>query len=164
MLLSSVEGIDSRLEGTKNTLVNLEYGTIGALALSPYRYNMGTGIADAWRLLMQIEGTPCVTVQVGETAEISLDWALGGNSSWIRNCTVSISDEDSASLGLESAPVIEDGMLILHPTRLGSAKIAVEHIAGGDSAESVDSPSGMPVKRYVSVLARENVSENGGWL
>ena len=57
MLLTSVNEIDSRLgEGSKATIADV----------SIYRGKMGTGITDAYQLLMQIEGTPCLRVAVGE--------------------------------------------------------------------------------------------------
>lgn len=54
MLLTSVNDIDARLEGTKTTGATLN--------LEDYRGKMGTGTVDAYQLLMQIEGTPCLKV------------------------------------------------------------------------------------------------------
>ena len=164
MLLSSVDGIDGYLEGTKTTMTNIQTGTIGPLTLARYRGNMGTGVADAWRFLMNIEGTPYVTVPVGKTSEINLGQYLGGNAAWLKDCTVSISETDRQALGLRDEPVVSDGVLTLTPLRTGSAKLSVRHLSGGSSEESIDSPSGMPVVREISVIARENVSGNGGWL
>ena len=70
--------------------------------------NMGTGTIDAWRLLMQIEGTPCLVAEVGRSQRINLDSVFGGGS---ENLTyyeeVTISDEDSEALGLLTPPVIK---------------------------------------------------------
>lgn len=164
MLLSSVNGIDSYLTGTKRTLTDWEYGSIGSLPLSTYRYNMGTGVADAWRFLMQIEGTPCVTVPVGKQSAIDLDRILGGNASWLRNCRVEISGEDSRTLGLESPPELRDGTLVLRPGKTGAGRVVISFLAGGDSEDSGDLPSGMPVSKTLSVISRAVVPGNGGWL
>ena len=60
MLLTSVNEIDSRLgEGSKATIADV----------SIYRGKMGTGITDAYQLLMQIEGTPCLQVALGEVQQ-----------------------------------------------------------------------------------------------
>ena len=164
MLLSSADDIDSYLEGTKRTVVDWTYYTIGSLPLSPYRYNMGSGVADAWRFLMKIDGVPCVSVPVGEVSEIDLSPYLGGNAGWIRNVGVSMTDEDLESLGLESLPEISGGKLTIRPTKTGSARIRLSHLVGGDSEDSDGAPSGMPVNTSISVISRVNVSANGGWL
>ena len=68
MLLTSVNEIDSRLgEGSKATIADV----------SIYRGKMGTGITDAYQLLMQIEGTPCLRVAVGEVQLIPLTQHFG---------------------------------------------------------------------------------------
>ena len=105
-----------------------------------------------------------MTVPVGKTSEINLGQYLGGNAAWLKDCTVSISETDRQALGLRDEPVVSDGVLSLTPLRTGSAKLSVRHLSGGSSEESIDSPSGMPVVREISVIARENVSGNGGWL
>ena len=164
LLLSSVNGIDGHLEGTKRTVVDWTYYTIGNLPLSPYRYNMGSGVADAWRLLMRIDGVPCVTVPVGRETGIDLSPYLGGNAGWIRDVSVSLSDEDMNSLELDSAPSVTDGRLMIFPTRTGSARLRLGYLVGGDSEESDGAPSGMPVTADISVISRAVVSGNGGWL
>lgn len=164
MLLSSADDIDSYLEGTKRTVVDWTYYTIGSLPLSPYRYNMGTGVADAWRFLMRIDGVPCVSVPVGKVSEIDLTPYLGGNAGWIRNVRVTVSDDDYGALGLESMPEVAGGVLRIHPQRTGSARIGLSYLAGGDSENPDGAPSGMPVDVVVSVISRVNVSGNGGWL
>ena len=68
MLLTSVNEIDSRLgEGSKATIADV----------SIYRGKMGTGITDAYQLLMQIEGTPCLQVALGEVQLIPLTQHFG---------------------------------------------------------------------------------------
>ncbi|MDE6069976.1 MAG: S8 family serine peptidase, partial [Alistipes sp.] len=54
MLLTSVNDIDNYLEGTKNS-INLEQ----------YYKKMGTCAIEAYQLLMQVEGTPCLRAKVG---------------------------------------------------------------------------------------------------
>ncbi|MFQ7502641.1 MAG: hypothetical protein ACLRMJ_04965 [Alistipes finegoldii] len=55
MLLTAVNDIDSYIIG----------GTKNGMVLRNYRKNMGTGSIDAYQLLMQIEGTPCLPAKVG---------------------------------------------------------------------------------------------------
>lgn len=164
LLLTSVDGIDEYLEGTKRTVVDWASYTIGPMSLSPYRYNMGTGVADAWRLLMKIDGVPCVSVPVGVSTEIDLSPYMGENAGWIRNAGVTVLKEDFEALGLEAMPEITDGRLRIFPHKTGSARIGIGYMAGGDSEESYGKPSGMPVSTVVSVISRSVVSGNGGWL
>lgn len=167
MLLTSVNDIDSRLVGSKETLVTSASGTasMGDLLLSPYMGNMGTGTIDAWRLLMQIEGTPCLVAEVGRSQRINLDSVFGGGS---ENLTyyedVTISDEDSEALGLLTPPVIKGGALLIQPEKAGSAKLTIRAIAGGDTAGGGSSMGGMPISKQISVIARGIGNGNGGWL
>lgn len=167
MLLTSVNDIDSRLFGTKETLVTSASGTasMGDLLLSPYMGNMGTGTIDAWRLLMQIEGTPCLVAEVGRSQRINLDTVFGGGS---ENLTyyedVTISDEDYEALGLLTKPVIKGGALLIQPEKAGCAKLTIRAIAGGDVAGGGSSMGGMPISKQVSVIARGIGNGNGGWL
>ena len=167
MLLTSVNDIDSRLVGSKETLVTSASGTasMGDLLLSPYMGNMGTGTIDAWRLLMQIEGTPCLVAEVGRSQRINLDSVFGGGS---ENLTyyedVTISDEDYEALGLLVKPVIKGGSLLIQPEKAGSAKLTIRAIAGGDTAGGGSSMGGMPISKQISVIARGIGNGNGGWL
>lgn len=167
MLLTSVNEIDNYLVGSKETLVTSVSGSssMGDLSLEPYSGKMGTGTVDAWRLLMQIEGTPCLVAEVGRSQRINLDQVFGGGS---ENLTyyeeVTISDEDYAALGLLTEPVIKGGSLLIQPEKPGAAKLTIRAIAGGTVEGGGSSIGGMPISKQVSVIARGVANGNGGWL
>lgn len=192
-LLTSVNDIDSRLSsGYKYRGYDEQTG--GELPPRPYtsyQYNMGTGAIDAWRFMMSIEGTPCMTVKVGEEAAYSLDDFFGESSKNLTYQSVTMALTDQRALGIEKKPVIQHGRLLIHPTKAGSAKITVRAIAGGDSvagtmsgdatgngdyitipnySEDADgnvvigNTGGMYITREISIISRGVASENGGWL
>ena len=78
MLLSSTNDMNSRLSGTKQSKDIT--GESRLLNLDEYKGNMGTGSVDAWRFLMQIEGTPSILAKVGEEIEVDLKDYMGGHA------------------------------------------------------------------------------------
>ena len=136
------------------------------MPLDQFKGNMGSGTIDAWRLLMQIEGTPVIPVQAGVSQEIGLEPYFGGGASslLLNGATVSVSEDDRNAIGLQTEPYIMYGKLYIRPTRTGAAKLTVTALVGGDSENSSDTPSGQVVTREISVISRSVVSGNGGWL
>ena len=164
LLLTSVNDIDHLLSGSKRTMYN---NSISQMPLSPFKGKMGSGTIDAWRLLMQIEGTPVVTVKVGQEQGVSLEEFFGGGASSVLLNSPEVEPleiDEMNAIGLLGQPYVKYGKLYIHPTRIGSVKITVSALVGGDSENASDTPSGQRVKREVSIMARANVSENGGWL
>lgn len=161
-LLTSVNDIDDLLNGEKTTLVGNSYGK---LALSPYRKQMGTGTIDAWRFFMQIDGNPCLTAQVGKSQRLDITDYFGGCAGNLTYLEISISDEDKASLGLESDPEIAYGKLKIHPTKAGCGIIHIKAVAGGETlGTGTNDMGGMEINRDVAVISRYVASSNGGWL
>lgn len=157
MLLTSVNDIDGFLSGSK-------YGGGTQFSLAPYKGKMGTGTIDAWRLLMQIAGIPCITAEIGKGQRLDISEYFGSSAENLTYTGVEISDDDMKALGLEEKPEMRYGKLWIYPTKYGSARIRVSAIAGGTSAGTETSMGGMPVTREISVIARNVKSENGGWL
>lgn len=165
MLLSSTNDMNSRLTGTKQTkkLSGNSYVDC-ALNLDEYYGKMGTGAVDAWKFLMQIEGTPSIQAKVGEALEIALVDYFGGHAGELTYLGVDVTSAVSASLGLESDPVVENGALKLTCSKVGSGKITVRAIAGGDKIGGEDSIGGMEISREISIVSRPLATQNGGWL
>lgn len=161
-LLTSVNDIDDLLNGEKATIVGNKYGN---LVLSPYRKQMGTGTIDAWRFFMQIDGNPCLTAQVGKSQRLDITDYFGGCAGNLTYLEISISDEDKASLGLESDPEITYGKLKIHPTKAGCGIIRIKAVAGGETlGTGTNDMGGMEINRDVAVISRYVASSNGGWL
>lgn len=166
LLLSSVNDIDRYCHGTRYsvTMAPGQSQGFGPVDLNKYRGNMGTGYIDAWKLLMNIEGTPCLTVKAGDEQSISLDSFFGSGSEGLTYIGVEISKPDKEAIGLVDDPEIRDGKLVIWPLLTGAAKMTVTAIGGGDHLGGGNSMGGTEVTREISVIVRNVSSSNGGWL
>ena len=162
LLLSSVNDIDSGLLGAVK-----DYGE-GTTVVAPqpgvYKGKMGTGAVDAWRFMMNIEGTPCSEAVCGKSQGIDLSKWFGASSSQLTYGKLEYSEEDMKSLGLKEAPYINRGKLYLHPTKCGSMKIKINAVGGGSRVGDDSAMGGMAFSRTVSIIVRTHRSGNGGWL
>ena len=180
LLLSSVNDIDSRLAlGYKDMLVN---NSLATKPLSAYQYNMGTGTIDAWKFMMNIEGTPCLSVKMGTEGSYNLDRFFGSGSEYLTYVGVEIDRDDMNALGMMRKPFIQHGRLVITPCKSGSAKIRITAIAGGNSVAgnvqgdmtgngdivTIPNPNGgiggSLITREISIISRGTASDNGGWL
>lgn len=159
MILTSVNAINGRLHGEKS----IANGKI-KINLSDYKGNMGTGAIDAWKLLMQIEGTPCLQAEIGTSQTVNLIPYFGGDAKSLKYLSVEVSDKGMKSLGLKEKPEIKYGKLMIHPTKIGSAKIKIKAIAGGKEVGGGHKAGGMEITKEVSIISRNVRSINGGWL
>lgn len=183
-LLSAVNDIDSRLDFGYKHLGYDPYtgGELAPRPFSAYQYNMGTGAIDAWKLMMNIEGTPCLSVKVGLEKGYNLDAFFGEGSEYMTYESVEIDRESMAAIGIKRKPYIKDGRLIINPCKVGSGKITIKAIAGGNNVagsvqgdmtgngDIVTIPNsnggmgGMYITREISIISRGVASDNGGWL
>ena len=161
MIYTSVNNIDYYIETCS------KYNNGVLMDLTPFWHNMGTGAIDAWRLLMQIEGTPCLAVQMGTDAKISLDQYFSPASSHLTFTKVEVSAEARETLGIVGDPYVKYGKLYIHCEKAGNAKISISAIAGGSeiAGQNGAAMGGTEFTREVSILSRTaGISENGGWL
>lgn len=161
MIYTSVNNIDYYIE----TCTKYNNGVL--MDLTPYWHCMGTGAIDTWRLLMQIEGTPCLPVQAGADTKVSLDQFFSPASSHLTFTKIQISNEAREALGIKGEPYVKYGKLYIHCEKPGSAKISISAIAGGSevAGENGAGMGGTEFTREISILSRvAGVSENGGWL
>ena len=157
MLLTSVNDINQYLtDGVKK---------IGDLTFNlKERYNrMGTGAIDAWKLLMQIEGTPSVMVQTGKATSINLEEFFGGSYDDLTYLRVEYDDDAKQTLGFASAPKVKNGILDVFCTKNGSAKIKVYAIGGGAQLGGGTQIGGTEISKEISIISRGVYSGNGGW-
>lgn len=161
MILSSANDIDSRLSGTKQYYAN----AMNPLSLSKFYHQMGTGSIDAWRLMMNIEGIPCLVAETGKRQWLDLSDYFGTASVNLTYLGLEISAADKAALGLAEEPEIKYGRLYIHPTKLGSGKIRITAVGGGEAVGGGNRPTGgMEISQEISVISRSFKSSNGGWL
>jgi hypothetical protein len=157
MLLTSVNDINQYLTDGVKPFGDLTFNL-------KERYNrMGTGAIDAWKLLMQIEGTPSVMIQTGKACSISLEDFFGESCEDLTYLRVEYDDDAKKTLGLASAPKVKDGVLNVHCTKNGSAKIRVYAIAGGAQLGGGTQIGGTEISKEISLISRGVYSSNGGW-
>lgn len=168
MLLTSVNDLDGRLGDNMLKISGYKNGVQQNIDLGLYRGKMGTGALDAWKFLMNIEGTPTLTVQVGDETTKAKRYELasyfGGSAGNLTYLKVECDAATKEALGLTSDPEMKYGKLLLNPTKVGSGKITVTAIAGGENIGGPDQIGGMEITRTISIMSRGVVSDNGGWL
>ena len=159
MIYSSVNNIDYYVETSKKKSNGIDFD------LTKYWQKMGTGAIDTWRLYMQIEGTPSLVAKTGEKSRLSLGEHFGAAAANLTYLEVEVSDEAREALGIVGTPEVKNGRLNIECTKVGSAKIVIKAIAGGDVLGSTATMGGSDFSKEVSVLSREvAVAKNGGWL
>lgn len=162
LILASTNDFETRLAaGSKNYISGIPFTP---LSLGTYRKKMGTGAIDAWKLMMNIEGTPCLTAEVGKNQWLDLSDYFGTSSSSLSYTGLEVSQDAITSLGLKQNPYIEYGRLWVYPTKCGSAKITVKAVGGGENLGTDDKMGGMEFSREVSIIVKSHKSDNGGWL
>ena len=183
LILASTDDIDQRIASTATKTYQTGW-SIAPLNLAPYYHQMGTGAIDAWRVMMHIEGTPTETAQIGRSQWIDLTPLFGTSSTSLTYLSVEVPQETITSMGLDNVkpandakhPAIMDesgkacvqfGRLYVHPTKLGSGKIKITAVGGGDHVGGGNNPpGGMALTQEISLIARDVDGGNGtgGWL
>ena len=158
LLLTSVNDINQYLNDGIKPVGDYTFN------LKPYNKRMGTGAIDAWKLLMQIEGTASVMVQTGVACSINLNEYFGESYDDLTYLRVEVDDEAKKTLGLASNPKVKSGVLNLVCMKNGSAKVKVYAIAGGGQLGGGNNIGGTEISREISIISRGVYSSNGGWL
>lgn len=168
MILSSVNDIDQRIGSTSSKTYAYHQND---LQMGPYYHQMGTGAIDAWRLMMHIEGTPCLTAQVGTKQWLDISEYLGSASVSLTFLGVEVPEATVEALGLQPVEgemaYIRYGRLYIHPSKIGSGKIYIKSVGGGSHLGGGDNPpGGMEIDTGISIVARDIDGANGtgGWL
>lgn len=152
MLLTAVNDIDSYIIG----------GTKNGMVLRNYRKNMGTGSIDAYQLLMQIEGTPCLPAKVGVQQVLSLDkfFGAGFGEPDLQERRNVAGRHGQAGDHRRACVLVRKTADQMHQT--GVAKIKIKAMAGSSSANG--EMSGMEITKEFAIIARAVQAGNGGWL
>ena len=168
MLLTSVNDLDNRLTDNSRKISGYKNGAETYLDLGLYRGKMGTGAIDAWKFMMAIEGIPTLTVQVGDPSSKARRYDVssyfGESATNLTYLSVSCDSATKEALGLAADPEMKYGKLSLNPTKIGSGKVTVTAIAGGENVGGLEQIGGMEITRTISIMSRGVVSDNGGWL
>ena len=158
MIITSANDLDQNLKGVKT------YYNNSTLDLAQFYHKLGTGSIDAWKLMMQIEGIPCLTAEIGKNQWLDLSGYFGTASTSLTYLGVEVDEKSREALGLAADPYIQYGRLYIHPTKMGSGKVTVKAVGGGTEVGGGDKVGGMEVSHEVSIIARSFKSSNQGWL
>ena len=156
MFLLSSNNFDKELEANDNFSFN-------------YPGKMGTGRIDALRMLMNVEGTPCVAVKKGQLVMIDLRPYLGDGTLDIvvrdnlESSTI-MSDEDKEKLGVTNGPRISSNKLIITCEKAGHGYINVSCVIGGKEPGSDDKMGGRVSSKRLAIIVRDSHTTNGGWM
>ena len=156
LLLTSVQDIDQYAAGEKLYLNE-------PFDVAKYKGKMGTGAIDAYRLLMAIEGTQSEFVKVNSESVIDLKKYFGDTAASLTYLGTEISEETRSTLGLTTDPTISNGVLKMTCGKVGSGKIRIKAIAGGNNLGGDEHTGGSEISREISILSRPYTTNNGGW-
>lgn len=153
MLLASVNDIDSYLTGIKTyipyTDTDTGIGFDGSMEMADYRGKMGSGMIDAYKMLMAVRGTPAITVEQDKPTTISLSKYYGDVTAL--SCMLEVSDAVKDKLGLTFT--VEGNNATITCSKQSAGLVTVKSSVGGTS-----------MSREVAIICRAKAASNGGWL
>ena len=161
MLLSATNDVTPYLVG--GMTLQFQDGSSLTLDYPSYKGKLGAGYVDAYKLLLQVEGTPCKVVKVGEQVDIDLSTYFGTGIGDAQHYSTKVSEEDVEAVGL-TVGEYADGKISVKTTKVGTATISVTMLVGGGSLDNNKKPYPTEVVRKFVVISKEGVNTNGGWL
>ena len=165
IIVSSVSGF--KFEGTK-----ANYGTHGTMNLTTYNNKMGTGLIDAYRVLMAVRGTTCIPIPLGEQVILDINNFIGDGNLQIKMLESEISDEVKEKLGITDCRFMGSKLLITC-TKPGSAVVKLKYVAGGSAVGGGQITGGMEAEQEFAFVVRPGIKVDegtgapivpGGWL
>ena len=165
IIVSSVSGFGP-FSGQKTNYMG------GTINLSSYNNKMGTGLIDAYRVLMAVRGTTCIPVPVGEQVIIDISQFIGDGKSQIKMLKSDIPADVQEKLGMTDVKYM-GSKLIMTCTKPGSALITLKYVAGGNTVGGGQITGGMEAQQEFALIVRPGVKIDegtgaplnpGGWL
>ena len=167
IIVSSVNNLNPYLAGFKTNVAG------GTLNLASYNNKMGTGLIDAYKVLMAVRGTKCIPIPLGEEVMINVCSYIGdGTNDKIKMVESEISQDVIEALGIENLKWM-GGKLMLTCTKPGSALVTLKYIAGGNNKGGGQITGGMETQQEFAFVVRPGVEVDlgtlsplnpGGWL
>lgn len=162
MLLSATNDIESHLTGS---VTYFDGRTHEILYYPNFSGKVGAGYIDAYKLLLQIDGTPFTTIKVNSDCEIDLAPYFGEGVSVAQFSALNISEEDKANIGFDDSKYnFEAGKLRINCSKCGVATFEITLLVGGGSLNDSFKPFPTKVTKRFVVFVRSTISTNGGWL
>lgn len=165
IIVSSVSGLE--FSGTKS-----HYETQGTMNLTNYKNKMGTGLIDAYRVLMAVRGTTCIPLPLGEQVILDINYYIGDGNLQVKMLESEISDEVKEKLGITDCRFMGSKLLITC-TKPGSALVKLKYIAGGTAVGGGQITGGMEAEQEFAFVVRPGIKVDdstgapivpGGWL
>ena len=169
IVVSSVNNLE-QFRGSLNFKTNAD--TDGTMNLNTYKNKMGTGLIDAYQVLMAVRGTKCIPLPVGESTVVDISKYIGDGKSTIKMLQPSLNPEAIEALGIKDVKWM-GSKLILTCTKPGTALVTLRYIAGGSNVGNGNVTGGMAVEQEFAFVARTGVKVEsgnntaitpGGWL
>ena len=159
MLLSATNDIEPYLTGS----IVIKNGSNKTINYLNYKGKMGAGYIDAYKLLLQIDGTPYTAVRTGANKKIDLAPYFGDGVHNAQLHQVEISDEDQLAIGFGDC-TFEEGKLIVSCSKSGVATLTVTLLVGGGSLNNSAEPYPTKVTKSFVLMTKSGVASNNGWL
>jgi hypothetical protein len=161
MLLSATNDIDPYLTG--GISFQDVTGTRYEFNYPDYKGMMGAGYVDAYKLLLQVQGTPYVVVRTGKESSIDLAPYFGDGLANSEFYQMEMTPEDRESVGFSSISY-QNGHLTVKCSKSGAATITVTMLIGGGSLDNNKKPYPTKVTKSFVIISKATPSANGGWL
>ena len=159
MLLTSTNDISPYL--TSGITVTYEDGTNETITYSNFDGKLGTGYVDAYKLLLQVEGTPYVTLVANKASSIDLTQFFGNGD--FKFSKYEVSAEDKSAVGWSNASC-NNSKLTVTCTKSGTATVKVTMLVGTGSQSDSSNPYPTEITKSFVVMVRSNMASNNGWL
>lgn len=144
----------------------------GFMNLSSYNNKMGTGVIDAYRVLMAVRGTTCIPIPLGEQVILDISPYIGDGRGTIKMLEGEISNEVKEKLGIVDCKFMGN-KLLMTCTKPGSALVTLKYVAGGNTVGGGMITGGMEAQQEFAFIVRPGIKIDegtgaplnpGGWL
>jgi hypothetical protein len=143
------------MSGTKTS-----YGG-GSMQLTSYNNKMGTGLIDAYRVLMAVRGTTCIPIPLNEQVILDISAYIGDGKGTIKMLKTDIPEDVVEKLGIIDSKFM-GSKLVLTCTKPGSALVTLKYVAGGNNVGGGQITGGMEAQQEFAFIVRPGVKIDGG--
>lgn len=133
----------------------------GTMNLTGYNNKMGTGLIDAYRVLMAVRGTTCIPIPLNEQVIIDISDFIGDGKGSIKMIKNDIPEDVVEKLGIISWQYM-GSKLVMTCTKPGSALVTLKYIAGGNTVGGGQITGGMEAQQEFALIVRPGVKVDGG--
>ena len=144
----------------------------GTINLANYNNKMGTGLIDAYRVLMAVRGTTCIPIPLDEQVILDISAYIGDGKGAIKMLKTDIPEDVIEKLGITECKFM-GSKLIMTCTKPGSALVTLKYVAGGNTVGGGLVTGGMEAQQEFALIVRPGVKLDeetgaplnpGGWL